>query len=284
VYYGTWGSELFQSLYSPRAGALSSLLVAPEWHLWIAALALMSIAGLAWAPLLFAAPLLLAALGVTLVASGVGAARARSVIRPIPRRLRATGWAFATFLHLIQPLARTRGRLGGRAQRARSQARRFALPLPRAFREWTDARQPGEKRLTEIEARLRAEGAIVTRGGVYDRWDLQARHGFSGAVRIRIGIEEHGAGHQLVRVELTPGYSRGALSLIAVLVALSLIALVDGAHVAVLVLLAAAAVLGMRAVRSAGLTMGSVLEHVGASAHGDPSVRREVVKMKLEGT
>ena len=44
VYYGTWGSELFQSLYSPPAGALCSLLGAPEWHLWIAALVLISIA------------------------------------------------------------------------------------------------------------------------------------------------------------------------------------------------------------------------------------------------
>src|SRR5438105_4957366 len=74
VYYGTWGSELFQSLYSPPAGALCSFLGAPEWHLWIAALALMSIAGLAWTPLLLAAPVLAAALGLTLAAAARSAA------------------------------------------------------------------------------------------------------------------------------------------------------------------------------------------------------------------
>ncbi len=213
VYYGTWGSELFQSLYAPGGGALSSLLLAPEWHLWIAALAVISIAGFAWTPLLLAAPMLAAALGVTLVASGVSAARAPSVLGPPARRVRATGWVMTTFLHLIQPLARTRGRLRGGAAPARSRPRRFAAPLPRVFRQWTEAWQPGEKRLAEIEGRLRAEGAVVSRGGVYDRWDLQARHGFIGAVRIRIGIEEHGAGRQLIRLQLTPRCSRWQMAL-----------------------------------------------------------------------
>ena len=199
VYYGTWGSELFQSLYAPRGGALSSLLVAPEWHVWIAALACLSIAGFAWTPLLLATPMLAVALGVTLVASGISAARSRSAIRPPRRGARATGWAMTTFLHLLQPLARMRGRLG-RAAPARARAGRFAAPLPRVLTEWTEAWQSGERRLTEIERRLRAGGAIVARGGTYDRWDLQARRGFIGSVRIRLGIEEHGAGRQLVRV------------------------------------------------------------------------------------
>ena len=189
-----------------------------------------------------------------------------------------------TVLHLIQPLARTWGRLGGRAEPARSRAGRFAAPLPRVFSEWTEAWQSGEDRLTEIEERLRADGAIVARGGVYDRWDLQARHGFTGAVRIRIGIEEHGAGRQLVRLQLTPRYSRAAISLIVLLVALAPLALADGAQLAALALLGAAATLGSRALRSAGLAMGSVLQHVGASGHDEPSARREVAEINLEGT
>jgi hypothetical protein len=189
-----------------------------------------------------------------------------------------------TFIHLIQPLARTWGRLGGRAEPARSRARRFAAPLPRVFREWTEAWQPGENRLLEIERRLRAEGAIVARGGVYDRWDLQARHGFIGAVRIGIGIEEHGAGRQLVRLRLTPRYSRGAMSLVVLLVALSLGAWADGARLVALALLAAGVTLGSRAVRSAGVTMGSVLQHVVASGHVDPAARHDAAKVNLEGT
>ena len=133
-----------------EGGALASLLVAPEWHLWIAALALLSIGGLAWTPLLLAVPVLLVALGLTLAASAARAARAPSVIRPTGRGVRMTRWALATFLHLLQPLARSSGRLA-RARSARSRPSRFAVPLPRVLREWTEAWQPGERRLNEIE-------------------------------------------------------------------------------------------------------------------------------------
>src|SRR5438105_4285255 len=134
IYYGTWGSELFQSLYAPGGGGLFSLTVTPEWYLWIAALALISIAGFAWTPLLLVAPVLVVALGGTLVVAGASAARARSVSQPSTRRVRSATWALTTVLHLIQPLARTWGRLGGRAEPARSRAGRFAAPLLRVFR------------------------------------------------------------------------------------------------------------------------------------------------------
>src|SRR5207248_913308 len=193
---------LFQSLYSPGAGAVSSLLAAPEWCLWISALALVSIAGAAWTPLLLALPLLAAALGVTVLAAAVSAAQTRSVVRPVARHVRVRKWALTTLLHVVQPLARTRGRLAGHADHARCLPRRLAGPWPRVLTEWTDAWQSSERRLREIEDRLRTEGAVVSRGGVYDRWDLQARYGFAGAVRISLGIEEHGAGRQLVRLRL----------------------------------------------------------------------------------
>src|SRR5207249_1799386 len=151
----------------PNGGALSWMLHAPEWHLWIATLALISVAGLAWAPLLLAAPLLGAALGVMVLAAALAAARARSVIRPPTGRARAFRWAFTTLLYLIQPLARIRGRLGGAAP-ARSREGRFAAPLPRVLKEWTEAWQSGERRLSGLEAQLRSAGAIVARGGVYD--------------------------------------------------------------------------------------------------------------------
>jgi len=264
VYYGTWGTELFQSLYAPRGGVYSSLLVAFEWYLWIAALALLSIAGLAWTPLLFAAPALALALGATLVAAGMSAARSQSVLRPPRRAVRATRWALTTFLHLIQPLARIRGRLG-HAKSAHARTQRFAVPLPRVSREWTEAWQSGGGRLSEIKRRLRSEGTLVARGGAYDRWDLQARRGLLGSVLLRLAIEEHGAGRQLVRVQLTPRYSRTAVSLFLVLLSLSLLALADGPQTGALVLLVAALALGARAVRSAGLAMGSVLGHIRVS-------------------
>jgi GT2 family glycosyltransferase len=283
VYYGTWGSELFQSLYSPGAGALRSLLGAPEWHLWIAALALMSIAGLAWTPLLLTAPVLAAALGLTLAAAARSAAHTRAVLRPPRRRIRAANWAMTTLLNLLQPLARTRGRLGGRSEQARSPTRRLAIPSPRTLTEWTESWQSGESRLGEIERRLRAADAVVARGGAFDRWDLQARHGLTGAVRIRMGVEEHGAGRQLVRLRLTPRYSRAVLGLILVLLALSSLALAEGSRLAALMLFAAAGVLGARALRSAGRTMGSVLEQIRMPSRRSARAKR-AVRGQLEST
>jgi O-antigen biosynthesis protein len=282
VYYGTWGSELFQSLYSPGAGALCSLLGAPEWHLWIAALALMSVAGLAWTPLLLAAPVLIVALGLTLAVAARSAAHARSVIRPPARRIRAANWVMTTLLNLLQPVARMRGRLGGRAQQTRALTRRFVVPLPRVLTEWTETWQSGESRLGEIERRLRAAGAVVARGGVYDRWDLQARHGLTGAVRLRIGLEEHGAGRQFVRLRLTPRYSPAVLGLILVLFVLSSLALAGGSRVGALVLLGAAGALGARALRSAGRTMSSVLEQIGVRSRRSASAER-AARGELEG-
>ncbi len=281
VYYGTWGSELFQSLYAPTSGRLSSPLSVTEWYLWVVGLAVVSIAGLWWAPLLVAAPLLVMTLAVSLALSAASAAASSSLPRPLTLRARATKWGVSTLLHLIQPLARMSGRLGSRGAPVPSRRGRFAVPLPRVSKVWTEVWQSSERRLGEIEAQLRARGAIVSRGGVYDRWDLQVRHSFIGAVRICLGIEEHGAGRQLVRVQLTPRYSRGALCLILALAILSLLALVYSANLAAIVLAAGAVAIGSCAVGSAGLAMGGVLA---ASEHGDLAVRREVPKLELEGT
>src|SRR5204862_7807146 len=139
--------------------------------------------------------------------------QARSVLRRAARHVRVRRWAMTTLLHLAQPLARTRGRLAGHADHARSHARRFAGPWPRARTEWTQTWQSSERRLRGIEDRLRTEGVVVSRGGVYDRWDLQARYGFAGAVRLSLAIEEHGAGRQLVGLRPTPPYARGTLRL-----------------------------------------------------------------------
>ena len=156
------------------------------------------------------------------------------------------------------------------------------MPFPRVFSEWTESWQPGERRLGELEMRLRDAGAIVARGGAYDRWDLQARYGLAGAVRIRIGIEEHGAGRQLVRLRLMPRYSRAVLGLILVLFVLCSLALAGGSRLAALMLLAAAGALGARALHSSGRTMGSVLEQVRVPSRSARAKR--AARGQLEGT
>ena len=97
-------------------------------------------------------------IGLTLAVAARSAGRTRSVMRPPARRIRAANWVITTLLRLLQPLARTRGRLGGRSQQARSLTRRFVVPSPRVLIEWTESWQPRERRLGEIERRLRAAG------------------------------------------------------------------------------------------------------------------------------
>jgi O-antigen biosynthesis protein len=284
VYYGTWGSQLFQSLYAPSGGAFSSFLVASQWYMWIAALAVASAAGILWAPLLYAVPALVAAIAAQVVLAGVSAARSAAVGRlELSGRARVTRWLLSTLLHLIQPLARMDGRVRGSPVPAASR-RRPAVPVPRLFKTWTEASRPGSERLAEIESRVRATGAIVSRGGAYDRWDLQARRSFIAAARIRMGIEEHGAGRQLVRLRVTPSYSRSALALVVVLAALSVAAWMSHAHPAALLLAAVALALGARAVLSAGSAMGAVLRHVDGSVEHGFAAQRDLRGLKAKQT
>jgi hypothetical protein len=279
VYYGTWGAELFQSLHAPRRASLSSPLATPDWYLWITALALTSIAGFWWSPLLLAVPMLVVTVALTLGLAGASAARSRCVAEPRRRRTRAVNWMLTTLLHLIQPVARLSGRVASRDRAVRFGSTRFSFPLPRYTKLWTETWQSSASRLAALESQLRGSGAIVARGGAYDRWDLEVRRSFIGAVRVRMGIEEHGAGRQLVRVHLTPRYSCAALILIALLWVLSLIALVDGAHPAAALPAVAALVAASLAVRSVGLTTGTVLS---ALRPDDSAERRELRQLELE--
>jgi len=109
IYNGVWGSAPFQSVYGPPAGGLLALPTMPEWYALIGLLALLSALGFSCAPLLFALPLLLAAIAAPVAQALLGGARARFPLDISPGmalRMRAL-----TFLmHLLQPLARLEGR------------------------------------------------------------------------------------------------------------------------------------------------------------------------------
>jgi hypothetical protein len=177
-----------------------------------------------------------------------------------------------------------RGRISGPPSHDRSCAPRFAVPRARVIKVWSELWRSGDKRLATIEAQLRAAGTIVSRGGAYDRWDIQARHGLVGVVRIRMGIEEHGAGRQLVRFELSPRYSPTAITLIVLFIAISYAAWGDHAHAAAALLGAAAVALGAHAVRLAGIAMGAALHEVQGSDYGGVAVRRDQRELNLEET
>jgi hypothetical protein len=108
-------------------------------------------------------------------------------------------------------------------------------------------------------------GAIVASGGDYDRWDLEVRGGLLGSGRVRLAVEEHGSGGQLVRLHWWPRYTWFGLSLALLFVALVVVAVVTGAPGTALAGLGAAAVLvvGRLLLEGAG-ACGAVSRTIGA--------------------
>ncbi|MGH7389413.1 MAG: glycosyltransferase [Candidatus Rokuibacteriota bacterium] len=212
VYQGTWGSALFQSLYQPAPDTLASLVAMPEWYLVVAALAALSALGALWAPLLAALPLLALATAAPVAVALAAAMRARFPQTPSPAR-RAGLRGLTALLHLVQPLARLRGRIRhGLTPWRRNGPTRLAAPWPQRLALWTEQWQEPAARLTALEEVLRADGVVVARGGAWDRWDLDVRGGLLGGARMRLAVEEHGAGRQLTQLSGWPRCSLAALA------------------------------------------------------------------------
>ena len=217
IYHGVWGSEPFQSLYTRTPGIWRSLPLMPEWYLVIVALLLLVVPGLMWKPLLLALPLLGLALGAPLVEAAWSASQASLGGEAFGRVRRWRVRLLALGLHLAQPLARLTGRLSvGLTPWRRRGTTRVVLPWPGKAAIWCERWASLTERLESLERALRRLGAISVRGGAYDRWDLEVRGGLFGAVRVRMTIEEHGGGHQMVRLRSWP---RVATPLLVILTA-----------------------------------------------------------------
>jgi hypothetical protein len=133
-------------------------------------------------------------------------------------------------------------------------------PWPRRISVWSERWRDTTERLTELERLLREVRAVVLRGGPYDRWDLEVRGGTSGGVRLRMCVEEHGAGRQLVHFRLWPQASRLGGPLAAVPMFLAILAALDGAWVASGALGAVAGFFLFRVIRQCGTAMTELLD------------------------
>jgi membrane protein implicated in regulation of membrane protease activity len=256
IYQGLWGSAPFQSIYQPAPGFLSSLPLMPEWYLVIVALAGLAAAGIAWSPLRLALPLLAVAVAIP-IAQAAASVRSAAFSGSGRERLRAR--ALAAALHVIQPIARLRGRLRHGLSPWRGRGRpRFGLPIGRTAAAWTERWRAPEARLHGIEQALRAEGTVVRRGGDFDRWDLEARGGLFGVARLLMGVEEHGQGRQMVRIRYWAKASAGAMWIAAALAGLSAIALLAGRGVSGAALAGAAVALGARIAWECGTAVRAV--------------------------
>jgi hypothetical protein len=95
----------------------------------------------------------------------------------------------------------------------------------------------------------------VTRGGAFDRWDLQIRGGLLGSVRALGTIEEHGAGKQLFRLRAWPYIPIPLIVLITITGLVSVVAAYDHAWIAAFSLGATALVILLMARAECGKAM-----------------------------
>ncbi len=244
IYHGTWGSAPFQPMYQPESGLLGLIPLMPEWYLVSVALAGLSVLSILWKPLLLIPGMLIFTVGASVVQGSLGAAQASFADAPRSRITRLKLHALTALLHLLQPLARLRGRLQFTAQRRCRLG--VALPWPRKSSIWTEHWQAPGKRLQSIKAALQADGATVLPGGDYDCWDLEVRGGMLGAVRLLMAVEEHAAGRQLVRFRSWPRCTAGALLPILLGAALTTDATLDHAWLAAAILGGVTATLALR--------------------------------------
>jgi hypothetical protein len=225
VYHGIWGSAPFQPRDERSPRLLCCLPLLPEWYLVILVLGCISALGTVWSPLLWGLPLLIVAAAAPVAQAVLSGARASFSTAAHFRAIRVWLSALTAFLHLLQPLARLWGRLCCDLTPWRKRGvSGIALPRLRTFRLWSECWQDAADRLRSLEASLGRSGVSVTRGGEYDAWDLEARDGTFGAVKLLMTIEEHGAGRQLVRVRAWPIVSPGLLALIFALFGIALAA------------------------------------------------------------
>ncbi|MEW5849183.1 MAG: glycosyltransferase [Myxococcota bacterium] len=256
VYQGTWGVALFQSIYQPAPGLLSSLPLMPEWWLMVAGLSGVSALGLVWPPLLFTLLVLGLAVAAPLGQAVVSSARASftSEVHSWQQRFRLH--AITAALHLLQPIARLRGRIRFGLTPWRRRGWRNTWPSRLSTTTvWSETWRAPEAWLGALEARLRKAGAVAWRGGDYDAWDLEVRGGILGGARLIMMLEEHGAGRQLARFRVVPRVTTCGVLLVTALLAFLVAAAVSHALVAAVVLGAAALVPTVRTVLEVAVAM-----------------------------
>ena len=272
IYHGVWGSNPFQSIYPGSTGLLASIPLMPEWSLLVAALLLLAVPGLIWQPLLFGVPLVALALGPPLVQATLSA-RAARLPEGLPWWQRFKQRLLIGGLHLLQPLARLRGRVteGLTPWRRPTSHRKLAWPWRRCHTIWSDTWQAPEQRLERIEQALHRVGAKPSRGGPFDRWDLEIRGGMLGSVRSLMAIEEHGGGRQLIRLCCRPTFNRPALAATALLAVMTGVAFIMTSTAAVVLLTVLTVLVAGRMVGDCAAAMAAYLDAVETEMAASPA-------------
>ncbi|WP_447969651.1 glycosyltransferase [Nitrospira sp. M1] len=246
IYHGVWGSAPFQLLYQGNPSTTLSILQMPEWNLAIVILAILSISGVIWTPLALAIPFLISALGTGVFLAYRQAKKSPFEVPHSPL-LRLRSKVVTTGLHLLQPIARLTGRLSSGLTPWRTHlSEKLLLPSSHRFTAWSEHWQASSDRLETIETIIQEKRMAVHRGDDFDRWDLYIKPGVLGGSRVRMVIEEHGKGKQLIHCRTWPIYSKIAVTGIAVLGLLGTWALIDQAWIFGTILMSALLFLSLR--------------------------------------
>lgn len=230
VYHGVWGSGLFQSLYETHPEGLASLPLMPEWYLIIGTLIVLSAFSLIWSPLWVVLPFLAAAVGAVVVQAFGSASHASFPSEPRTFAEKNAKYLLTAGLYMLQPMARLLGRLRLGLTPWHHRGRPgFRFPKPQTQSIWSEEWHSQESRLEMIESALYEHGAVVRRGGEFDRWDMEVEGGLFGKMRTCMTVEEHGAGKQLIRVRSWPRVRRAPLVLTMFFAILEIMAVVNNA-------------------------------------------------------
>jgi O-antigen biosynthesis protein len=258
IYHGIWGTAPFQRLYRTGPNAALSALLMPEWHFFLLALGLL--AGLSWTygPLRMAVPAFILALAAPALQAWRSTGTAAF---PSPGRSPA-GLAglriLTTILYMVQPVARLSGRVGYGLSPWRKHSAGFCVPRLRSYPLWSETWREPTAWLEAVEQALRTAGVAARRGGNFDLWDIETPGGMLGSCRLRMGVEEHGAGRQLVRFRSWPRPVT-LVSVLLGLVALGAVwAALGHAYMVSLGLAGAAAILGFRVLQQCGAAMAAI--------------------------
>ena len=134
--------------------------------------------------------------------------------------------------------------------------------MPRRLELWSECWQPPEAWLGKLRAILAARGFNVLCGGEFDSWDLTVQGGLLGTARLRMTIEEHGAGKQNVRFRLVPEVSLAFWLTGAPLLLLATAAARDAAHAVAVVLGSLALLTVLRVLVECGGAIGGATDAV----------------------
>lgn len=227
IYHGVWGTAPFQSVYDAGSRGYGSVGV-------------------------------LAAVAAAFAAIRAAGAGARAGVLDRWRR-----HAVTALLFVLQPAARLYGRSRRRATSWwPGRSRGFAWPARQRLAHWSEEWRPPAAWLGALESELRGLGAGVLRGGAFDDWDLEVRAGGVGAVRLRMAVEEHGRGRQLLRFRTWPRRSARRAAGLLLAAGLAAAAAVGGWWPAALAVGAIAVLAGARAAVGRGVAVAAVRQAV----------------------